>query len=981
MSNHQLHNTRPFVARTIRRLSVPIVLAWLALTVIVSIGVPSLEQVERAHSVSQSPKDAPSVKALNRMVTDFKEASSESVAMVVLEGQDPLGQDAHDYYNRLIRQFQDDPKHIQHVQNFWGDPLTAGAAQSADGKAAYVQLNLVGHLGAAEGNEAAEAVRDIVARTPAPAGVKAYVTGPAAIASDMGRSGERTVILVTAVSLAVIFIMLLLVYRSIVTVVLLLLMVWIELQLARGIVAFLGYHEIVGLSTYVVNLLVSIVIAAGTDYAIFFTGRYQEARQAGEDRETAYYTTYRGVARVVLASGVTIAGALFCLGFTRLPYFQPLGVPCAVGILVAVAVALTLTPAVIALGSRVGLFDRKRAIKFRGWRRVGTAIVRWPAPILVATLAIALIGLLTLPAYKPSYSDQKSIPQNIPANLGYAAAARHFPPSRMMVPEILLVEADHDLRNPADFLVLEKLAKAVFAVQGVSNVQAITRPTGAPIQHASIPFMLSMQQAAMLQNMAFQKDRMNDMKKQADELGETIGIMQHMYALMQELSATTHHMVGETRDMEAITNELRDHIADFEDFWRPIRSYFYWEKHCLNIPICFSLKSVFDSIDGVDEVSDKLQDLVGDLDKIDVLMPQLIAQFPEMIQIMQSMRTMLLTMHSSMSGVFGEMDDMSNDPTAMGKAFDSAKNDDSFYMPAAVFKNRDFQRVLKVFLSPDGKAVRMLITQSGDPATPESISRVEPIKTAAEEALKGTPLEDAKIYLTGTSAMVKDMVDGSKWDLLIAGIAALCLIFAVMLIMTRSSIAALVIVGTVALSLGSSFGLSVLLWQYFLGIPIHFVVLAMSVIVLLAVGSDYNLLLVSRMKEELSAGINTGIIRAMGGTGKVVTNAGLVFAFTMASMAVSDLVTVAQVGTTIGLGLLFDTLVVRAFMTPSIAALLGRWFWWPQRVRPRPASTLLRPIGPRPVVRALLLRDPTAGNGHPVPDRTAPQASLTGRSW
>jgi RND superfamily putative drug exporter len=77
----------------------------------------------------------------------------------------------------------------------------------------------------------------------------------------------------------------------------------------------------------------------------------------------------------------------------------------------------------------------------------------------------------------------------------------------------------------------------------------------------------------------------------------------------------------------------------------------------------------------------------------------------------------------------------------------------------------------------------------------------------------------------------------------------------------------------------------------------------------------------------------------------------------MMSMAVSDLRIIAQVGTTIGLGLLFDTLVVRSFMTPSIAALLGRWFWWPQRVRPRPASQMLRPYGPRPLVRSLLLRD------------------------
>jgi RND superfamily putative drug exporter len=89
----------------------------------------------------------------------------------------------------------------------------------------------------------------------------------------------------------------------------------------------------------------------------------------------------------------------------------------------------------------------------------------------------------------------------------------------------------------------------------------------------------------------------------------------------------------------------------------------------------------------------------------------------------------------------------------------------------------------------------------------------------------------------------------------------------------------------------------------------------------------------------------------MGGTGKVVTAAGLVFAFTMLSMVVSDLRIIGQVGSTIGLGLLFDTLVVRAFMTPSIAALLGRWFWWPQVVRSRPASVLRRSSEPRPLGR------------------------------
>lgn len=950
------HARQPFAARTIHRFAAVVILAWLAITVVVSVGVPPLEQVEKDHSVSLSPTDAPSFDAMKRMGEDFKESNSDSMAMIVLEGQQPLGEDAHRYYNGLIRQLEADRQHVQHIQNFWGDPLTAAAAQSTDKKAAYVLLDLAGNLGHTLSNESVQFVESIVNRSQPPPGVSVYVTGPAPLTADMVKSGDRTVMLITAVSIAVILTMLLIVFRSITTVILTLLMVGIELQIARGIVAFLGDHEIVGLTTYAVNLLTSIGIAAGTDYGIFFFGRYQEARENGEDRLTAFYTTYRGVAKVVLASGVTIAGAVFCLSFTRLPYFQPLGIPCAVGILVAVAVALTLVPAVLVVGGRFGLFEPKRKIRARGWRRVGTAIVRWPAPILAAACAVALIGLLTLPGYKASYNDTKYLPKDIPATQGWEAAARHFPVSRMMMPDILVVEGDHDMRNPTDFLILNKLAKGVFAVPGISMVQSITRPQGTPIEHTSIPFMLSMSQASQLQNIKFQKDRMSDMLKQADELAQTTSLMQRMYGLMQQLTGTTHRMVGETRDMVEITDELRDHIADFDDFWRPIRNYFYWEKHCYDIPICWSLRSVFDTLDGVDSITLKLHDLVNDFNQLDTLMPQLVSQFPPMIAMMQSMRTMMLTMHSTMSGVIGQMESGSDNATAMGKAFDAAKNDDSFYLPPDVLKSKDFKRVMDVFFSPNGKAVRLLISQRGDPATPEGMARVDEIKTAAEESLKGTPLEDAKIYLAGTAAMAKDLVTGSKYDLLIAGVSALGLIFIIMLIMTRGFIASLVIVGTVALSLGAAFGLSVLVWQYLLGIQIHFVVLAMSVIVLLAVGSDYNLLLVSRMKEEVAAGINTGIIRAMGGTGRVVTSAGLVFAFTMMSMIVSDLVVIGQVGSTIGLGLLFDTLIVRAFMTPSIAALLGRWFWWPQLVRQRPASALLRPLGPRPVVRSLLLK-------------------------
>ncbi|EIC65369.1 transport family protein [Mycobacteroides abscessus MAB_030201_1075] len=932
----------------------PIILGWLAIAVVLSISVPSLEQVEKDHAVAMNPDAAPSFQATQRMGKLFDESNSGVVAMIVVEGQQPLGEDTHRYYDDLIRQLKADTTHVQHVQDFWGDDMTQAAAQSLDGKATYVQVALTDPRQGVSANQSVEAVRGIVDRTQAPQGVKAFVTGPAAFAADLGPAGNRTVLLVTGLSLAVIFTMLLLVYRSVVSVILMLVVVGIELTVARGFVALLGNLGFIGITTFVVNLLVALAIAAGTDYGIFFTGRYQEARRNGEDKEAAFYTTFRSVAKVVLGSGLTIAGAVLCLHFTRLPVYQTLGVATAVGMVVAVAVAITLVPAVIAVGSRFGLFEPKRKVTVRRWRRIGAAIVRWPAPILVATCAVALIGLLTLPVYQPSYNDQKYIPQDIPANVGYAAASRHFPQSLMMAPDILLIEADHDMRNPVDFLVLNKLARGVQAVPGVSRVQAVTRPGGEPLKHTTIPFMLSMSSASQSHLMPFQRNRMDDLLVQADDMLKTIAIMKRMQALTEQMVGTTHDMVGTTHELEDIMNDLRDHVMDFDDFIRPLRNYLYWEKHCYDIPVCQALRSVFDTLDGVDEVSDKLSDLVANLDRLDELLPQMAEQFPVMIETMESTRKMMLSMHSTMSGIFDQMEQTTNNATAMGKAFDAAQNDDSFYLPPEVFENEDFKRVMDIFLSPDGKAARLLISQRGDPATREGMSLVQPIETAAVEALKGTPLRNAKIYMTGTAASVKDIVDGSKYDLLIAATAALCLIFGIMLIMTRSFVAALVIVGTVALSLGAAFGLSVLIWQSILGIPLNWVVLAMSVIILLAVGSDYNLLLVSRMKEELGAGINTGIIRAMGGTGKVVTSAGLVFAFTMLSMVVSDLVTIGQLGSTIGIGLLFDTLVVRAFMTPAVAALLGRWFWWPQRVRQRPARAFHASAGPRPLMSFLL---------------------------
>lgn len=281
MSNRHV-GAHPIIPHVIRLACVPILLFWLALTVLVNIAAPQLEVVGQKHSVSLAPSDAPSMKAMKRVGQDFHEFDSNSLVMIVLEGDQQLGEDAHHYYDGLIKKLEADPKHIKHIQDFWGDPLTAAGSQSADGKAAYVQLYLAGNQGESLANESVQAVRDIVANDPPPPGLKTYVTGPAALTADQHHAGDKSVRMITMVTIGVITLMLLLVYRSIVTVILVLGMVFIELAAARGIVACLGYYNLIGLSTFAVNLLTTLAIAAGTDYAIFLVGRYHEARQHGE---------------------------------------------------------------------------------------------------------------------------------------------------------------------------------------------------------------------------------------------------------------------------------------------------------------------------------------------------------------------------------------------------------------------------------------------------------------------------------------------------------------------------------------------------------------------------------------------------------------------------------------------------------------------------------------------------------------------------
>ena len=281
-------------------------------------------------------------------------------------------------------------------------------------------LRLGGDIGQMQANQSVDAVRDIVAKDTPPPGLKVYVSGAAPLASDTLTIANSSLNNITIVTIFLIVGMLFLVYRSVSTLAVPLYGVLFELLVAKGVISTLGHLGYLELSSFAVNIVVALTLGAGTDYGIFLMGRYHEARLAGQGREEAYYTAYRGVAPIIIGSGLTIAGACYCLTFARLNYFHTMGPAVAVTMLFTIAAALTLGPALLTLGSLFGLVRPER----RRLRRVciGGSGRAWcggrcrssrPVPLLV------MVGAIFVPTYRVNYDDRQYQPARFPVQSGF----------------------------------------------------------------------------------------------------------------------------------------------------------------------------------------------------------------------------------------------------------------------------------------------------------------------------------------------------------------------------------------------------------------------------------------------------------------------------------------------------------------------------------------------------------------------------------
>ncbi|SIE98824.1 membrane protein mmpL1 [Mycobacteroides abscessus subsp. abscessus] len=615
---------------------------------------------------------------------------------------------------------------------------------------------------------------------------------------------------------------------------------------------------------------------------------------------------------------------------------------------VAVIAALTLGPALLTLGSKVPWLSEP-AKTSPAWRKLGTAIAKWPAAMIAVAALVIPLCIANLANYTVSYNDRDYAPKSVESSRGYDAADRHFQPSQLSI-DTLYIKADHDMRNTTDMISLDRVAKNIVRTPGISMVQSITRPNGRPLEHASLPYAMGSMGTKIGQNLGFLKDRVADIDTMAARMGDMMESSKKMADITGQLSAGTQMSVEASRGLKAAMEKTRDNLANFDDFFRPIRNYLYWEPHCFDIPMCWAMRSLNESVDNIDEATSQLGPMVDGLSMVDAATPQMITQLNAMVQNMAVMQQLTLTMQSLFHATIAQLEPMINPMVDMGKAFDNAKNDDFFFMPPESFNTKDFQTGMKFMMTPDGKGARILIYHQGEAMSPEGIDQIQRAEAAAHEAIKGTSLSNVDLLVAGASANYRDVQAFSMNDILTMMLATFGLVFLIVMVITRTLAGSVIVLITVVLSFLGSLGLAAFIWETLIGIELHWLTLPIAFIVLVGVGCDYNLLLLSRYREELSAGIRTGLIRTIAGSGNVAVTAAFVLAGTMLAMLSSDVVNIGQAGSTICIGLIFDMMIVRLFLVMPLARILGPWFWWPQKLpTPKRATFRDKPEAGEPV--------------------------------
>lgn len=1012
----------PRLGRWIARWPWLVIALWAVLVGVLSLTLPSLQEISQRHPVDMLPNDAPVLVATENMTKAFDEPASESIAVVVLSDAKGLSPADEDTYKRLAADLRADTRDVVMLQDFVSTPPLRELMTSKDRQAWILPVGLPGELSSPQSKQAYARVTGIVERTVAGTTLRANMTGPAATVADMNLTGQRDRTRIELAIVVLLFVILFVIYRNPVTMALPLIMIGVSVAVAQRLVAMVGLAGL-GIANQTTIFMSGMMVGAGTDYAVFLISRYHDYLRDGLDSDQAVIRALASIGKVIAASAATVAVTFLGMIFAQLGILKSAGPVLGISVIVVFTAAVTLLPALLVLAGRRGWIAPRRDLSRRMWRRSGIQIVRKPrAHLLASVLVLAILaGCAGLAHY--NYDERQALPASAASSVGYAALDRHFPPN-LIIPEYLVIQSPHDLRTPRALADLEQMAQRVSQVPGVASVRGITRPTGQSLEQARTSWQAGevgdkLDQGSRqitdhtgdLDKLAgganLMAGKLSDVRTQVNQavsavsgLVDALGFLQNAFGGNRALAELdgAEKLVSGMRSLGDAIGANSNFVANNSEWASPVLGALDNSPMCSAEPACVNART-------------ELQRLVtarddGTLGKISELARQLKAT-----QAVQSLAATVSGLRRALSTAIGAMGSLGmgtpggmrakinflqqgtntladgsrqladgvaqlvDQVKKMGFGLGEAsaflmgmKNDattpamSGFYLPAQALSYatgaggrpaalpgevqgllggtnaEQLRKFAAAFVSPDGHAVRYLIQTDFNPFSGAAMDQVSAMMSAAAGAQPNTTLADAAVSTVGLPVFVKETRDYYGHDLRLIIMMTVGVVLLILIALLRAVVAPLYLIGSVIVSYLSALGIGVIVFQFLLGGEMHWSVPGLTFVILVAVGADYNMLLISRMRDESKLGMRSGVIRTVGSTGGVITAAGLIMAASMFGLVFASLTNVIQSGFVLGAGLLLDTFLLRTVTVPAIAVLVGQANWW-------------RPTGWRPIVR------------------------------
>ena len=884
---------------------------WVALAAVLSVTFPPLTEMASKRPVPVLPSDAPVLVTTRQISEAFHHSGSENdnVLLVVLTDENGLNPSDLTTYRKLADKLRPDTRDIVMLQDFIRTPALREVMTSKDHKAWYLPMVLAGLVGTPELHGGYGRVDDIVKQAVAGSTLTANLTGPAATGDDVTYIGIRDMhVIETAVALMVLII-LFVVYRNPFTMMLPLITIGVSVAVAQSIVA--GVAELgLGVSSQTIILMTTMMAGAGIDYAVFLISRYHDYLRLGVDSGQAVVKALTSIGNVITGSAATVSITFLGMVFTHLGAFRNAGPALAISIGVALLAAMTFLPALMVLAGKRGWIAPRRALTTRFWRRSGIRIVRRPATHLVGSLTVLIILACCATFAHFNYDDSKTLPQSVESAAGYTTLARHFP-LNATIPEYLVVQSPQDLRKPAALVDLKQMEQRVSQLPDIAAIRGAPPPTAKSTDEESAAGESDGGGAEAFPNVAALLHSIGDAGNPSPDVGEPAG------------------PVGEGDSTAAFVSTVRG------------------LGFAMSVDVAEAANTVNAApVTVLDVVASAARD-GGALKKISDFAERL-ESLPDADSIESAAR--------GVRRILGNDGPAGRDRTAapqqaahtFAEAIRQLVDGIKALIKQTAHTGGGLNSALTSFISPDGHTARYLVETKLNPFGADAMNQIQGIVDAARGPHPDALLEEASISASGVTAMLRDTRTYYEQDINLIIVMTILIVFLILVAILRAVVAPLYLIASVVISYLSALGVGVIVFQFILGQELTWSIPGLTFIVLVAMGADYNLLLISRLREESPYGVRSGVIRTVTSTGGVITAAGVIFAASMFGMLFASISTLVQAGFIIGTGLLLDTFLVRTITVPAIAVLIGKANWWPSRPPPHSPHGRTERL-PRPV--------------------------------